>query len=289
MDSLYRMRSMEDMFQLRGHRRYNAITALRSLFRFAERRGPTFADPTRHLRGGRGAGRTVLPMTAEQIRAVQQAAATPAQRLAIALAAVHAARPGAIRDLTLEDIDLPSRRIIIAGHRQPLGELTRDALLDRWPSALGGRGGRRSRHAQAPRLGPAQQFLTGAVAAQRAVLHPQLEQEPLRLPDRRPRRNAQHLYDLGAVQVRPDLVKLLLRRQRLDPPLQVVVGALKAQRLGLVPCRAIGPLLRRNIVIDAETARLVAAAVQAALQAGAPSRPPRPGRRVPAADCEPLF
>jgi hypothetical protein len=47
-------------------------------------------------------------------------------------------------------------------------------------------------------------------------------------------------------------------------------------------------LLRRNIVIDVETARL-AAAVQAALQAGAPSRPPRRGRRVPAADCEPLF
>jgi len=48
-------------------------------------------------------------------------------------------------------------------------------------------------------------------------------------------------------------------------------------------------LLRRNIVIDAETARLVAAAVQAALQAGAPSRPSRRDRRVPAADCEPLF
>ena len=68
-------------------------------------------------------------MTTDQIRAVQQAAATPAQRLAIALAAVHAARPGAIRELTLEDIDLPSRRISIAGHRQPLGELTRNALL----------------------------------------------------------------------------------------------------------------------------------------------------------------
>jgi len=53
---------------LRGHRRYIAIMALRSLFRFAKRRGLTFADPTRHLSGGRGAGRTVLPMTAEQIR-----------------------------------------------------------------------------------------------------------------------------------------------------------------------------------------------------------------------------
>ena len=48
-------------------------------------------------------------------------------------------------------------------------------------------------------------------------------------------------------------------------------------------------LLRRNIVIDAETAQLVAAAVQAALRAGAPSRPPCRGRRVPAAGDEPLF
>ena len=43
-------------------------------------------------------------------------------------------------------------------------------------------------------------------------------------------------------------------------------------------------LLRRNIVIDAETAQLVAAAVQAALQAGAPSRSAAP--RVPAAGDE---
>ena len=116
---------------LSGHRRYNAIMALRSLFRFAKRHGLTFADPTAHLSGGRGAGRTLLPITAEQIRAVEQAAATPAQRLAIALAAVHAARPKAIRELTVDDIDLPGRRITIAGHRQRLGELTRNALLAR--------------------------------------------------------------------------------------------------------------------------------------------------------------
>jgi hypothetical protein len=114
---------------LRGHRRYNTITALRSLFRFAKRRGLTFADPTRHLSGGRAAGRTVLPITAEEIRAAGQAAVTPAQRLAIALAAVHAARPKAIRELTLDDIELPSRRITLAGHRQRLGELTCNALL----------------------------------------------------------------------------------------------------------------------------------------------------------------
>ena len=68
-------------------------------------------------------------MTAEQIRAAGQAAVTPGQSLAIALAAVHAACPKAIRELTLDDIDLPSRRITIAGHRQRLGELTRNALL----------------------------------------------------------------------------------------------------------------------------------------------------------------
>jgi hypothetical protein len=47
-------------------------------------------------------------------------------------------------------------------------------------------------------------------------------------------------------------------------------------------------LLRRNIVIDAETAHLAAAAVQAALQADAP-RLPRRHPRAPAGDCEPLF
>ena len=48
-------------------------------------------------------------------------------------------------------------------------------------------------------------------------------------------------------------------------------------------------LLRRNIAVDAETAQLVATAVQAALQADAPTRPPRRRPRVPADGCEPLF
>jgi hypothetical protein len=48
-------------------------------------------------------------------------------------------------------------------------------------------------------------------------------------------------------------------------------------------------LLRRNIAIDAETAQLVADAVQAALQPATPSRPPRRRPRGPAAGSEPLF
>ena len=48
-------------------------------------------------------------------------------------------------------------------------------------------------------------------------------------------------------------------------------------------------LLRRSIAIDPETAQLVAAAVQAALQPAAPSRPLRRRPRGPAAGSEPLF
>ena len=48
-------------------------------------------------------------------------------------------------------------------------------------------------------------------------------------------------------------------------------------------------LLRRNIAIDAETAQLVADAVQAALQPITSSRSPRRRRRVPPAGSEPLF
>ena len=48
-------------------------------------------------------------------------------------------------------------------------------------------------------------------------------------------------------------------------------------------------LLRRNIAVDAETAQLVADAVQAALRADTPSQLPRPRQRVPPAGCAPLF
>ena len=48
-------------------------------------------------------------------------------------------------------------------------------------------------------------------------------------------------------------------------------------------------LRRRNIAVDLETAQLVAAAVQTALRADTPSRPPRRGPSVPVGDCEPLF
>ena len=108
---------------LQGHQLRTAIAALRSLFRFAKKRGLVFTNPATRLETS-DAGHSLLPMADAEIRAAERAATGPAQRLIVALAAVHAARSGAIRHLTLDDLDLPNRRITIAGHPQRLGELT---------------------------------------------------------------------------------------------------------------------------------------------------------------------
>jgi hypothetical protein len=70
----------------------------------------------------------LIPLTDNEIRAVEQAATNPAQRLIVALAAVHAARTATIRHLTLDDLDLLNRRITLDGQPQRLGELTHRAL-----------------------------------------------------------------------------------------------------------------------------------------------------------------
>jgi hypothetical protein len=122
--------------RLRGHSRYNAVAAVRSLFRLAERRGLVFTDPTRHLAGaGRGVTRTLLPMTDTEISTVRDAVTSPAQRLVVALAAAHAAR-----GLTLDDVDLSGRTIVLTGHEQRLADLARATLLswlrnrrEHWP------------------------------------------------------------------------------------------------------------------------------------------------------------
>jgi len=115
------------LIPLRGHQSRNALAALRSLFRFAKKHGHVFTNPTTHLSAAR-VDPSLLPMTDAEIRAVEQVAVNPAQRLIVALAAVHAARAAAIQHLRLDDLDLPNRRITIAGHAQRLGELTHRAL-----------------------------------------------------------------------------------------------------------------------------------------------------------------
>lgn len=118
---------------LEGHRLRNTVCALRSLFRFAKKYRQVFTDPARQLKAPnvRDIARVLLPMTDEQIQQVELAAATPAQRLVVALAAVHAARATPIRMLTLDDLDLAERRITIDGHSQRLGDLVH-RLLGEW-------------------------------------------------------------------------------------------------------------------------------------------------------------
>jgi integrase len=66
---------------------------------------------------------------------------SPAARLAVALAGVHAVRPNTIVAVRLDDADLGNRRLTIAGRVHPLDDLTRDVLIEwlrhrrtRWPT-----------------------------------------------------------------------------------------------------------------------------------------------------------
>jgi hypothetical protein len=116
---------------LRGEARMAALVALRSLFTWARRDGVIFANPVSRIKAGARAVPVWQQLTTAQITSAVQAATTPQARLCVALAAVHAARPGQIRALQLDDADLGNRRITIAEHSRPLDDLTR-RLLTEW-------------------------------------------------------------------------------------------------------------------------------------------------------------
>ena len=120
--------------------RRQTLTALRSLFGHCQKTGTIFRDPTRGIRDGQRPLILIQPLRPAEIDQAVSAAVTPAARLAIALAAVHAARPRAIRELHLGDADLGNRRLVIAGRARPLDDLTKSLLLAwlqhrgrRWP------------------------------------------------------------------------------------------------------------------------------------------------------------
>jgi integrase len=125
---------------LRGHQRRRALTALRSLTRHCQKNGLIFADPAARIRSSPRPETMILPLTPARISTATGAAVTPAARLTLALAAVHALRPDAIRHLALSDIDLGNRRITVAGQSRPLDDLTRRLITEwlgrrreRWP------------------------------------------------------------------------------------------------------------------------------------------------------------
>ena len=120
--------------------RRQTLTALRSLFGHCKKTGTIFRDPTRGVRDGQRPLNLIQPLQPAEIHQATSAAVTPAARLAVALAAVHAARPKTIRELHLGDADLGNRRLVIAGRARPLDDLTRNLLLAwlqhrgrRWP------------------------------------------------------------------------------------------------------------------------------------------------------------
>lgn len=125
---------------LRGDPRRDALAALRSLFTWAKRDGVIFANPATRIRIGARPLPVWQPLTTDETTSAVQAATTPQARLCVALAAVHAARPGQIHALLTSDVDLGDRRITIAGRRRPLDDLTRRLLTEwldyrraRWP------------------------------------------------------------------------------------------------------------------------------------------------------------
>jgi len=84
---------------LTGSLRRQTVLAMRSLFGHCKKTGRIFRDPTRGLRAGQRPLTLIQPLQPAEIGQATAAAVTPAARLALALAAVHAARPGAIREL----------------------------------------------------------------------------------------------------------------------------------------------------------------------------------------------
>jgi hypothetical protein len=116
---------------LHGHPRRHTLGALRSLMRYCKKTATIFADPTTRVRISAPRDEPVIvPLTAEQLHDATRAAVTPAARLTLALAAVHAARSEAIRHLRLADLDLGNRRLTIGALTRPLDELTHALMLD---------------------------------------------------------------------------------------------------------------------------------------------------------------
>ena len=104
------------------------------------RQGQSSSSGTDPTRGAQRPLILIQPLQPGEIDQAASAAVTAAACLAVALAAVHAARPRTIRELHLADTDLGNQRLVIAGRPRPLDDLTRSLLLAwlehrgrRWP------------------------------------------------------------------------------------------------------------------------------------------------------------
>ena len=115
---------------IHGRQREITLVALRSPFGWAKRTGVVFRNPTARMKVGERSSKLITPLAPEQVDTSVTATTTPAERLILALAAIHAARSGEIRSLQLDDADLGNRRLTIAGRTRPLDDLTHRLLLE---------------------------------------------------------------------------------------------------------------------------------------------------------------
>ena len=125
---------------LHGTRRYSFLVSLRSLFAFCKKKGMVFRNPASGIKVGQHPYGIAQPLGQDDVDQAAEAATTPSAQLVLVLAAVHAARAGAIRAAQLDDVDLGNRRLTIAGRVRPIDEFTHQVLLDwlgyrrtRWP------------------------------------------------------------------------------------------------------------------------------------------------------------
>jgi len=122
---------------LHGTRRSRFLVSLRSLSAFCKKKGMVVRNPASGIKAGQHPHGIAQPLGQADAGQAAGAAATPSARLVLVLAAVHAARTGAIRAAQPGDADLGNRRLIIAGRVRPIGEFTRQVLpgcrRTRWP------------------------------------------------------------------------------------------------------------------------------------------------------------
>jgi hypothetical protein len=118
----------------------HGIALLRTGGAGADKNGTIFKNPTSRIRVGQQEHGVIQPLAPGHVQSSVAVVARPADRLVLVLAAVHAARPGVIRRLHLDDLDIGNRRLLIDGRVRPLDELTLQlalAWLDhrrrRWP------------------------------------------------------------------------------------------------------------------------------------------------------------
>lgn len=125
---------------LRGEVRRGTVTALRSLFRWARRNGVVFRNPATGIRLGKRDHPVRRPLTHANLTAAGRRSHHTAGPRGRRTGRDARRRPFQVQALQLDDVDLASRRLSIAGHERHLDDLTYHVLCewlayraDRWP------------------------------------------------------------------------------------------------------------------------------------------------------------